>query len=399
MTNKIGKNFCIAPFSQLTVSPWGGYSPCPEIGGRPWIDPQVNAVNMWLSDDFSRLRSSFQTDQQDKICDRCWNQESYGNKSLRKRLFSHRDNGVTFATGEVLALVDGAYRNGPKQINVMTSNVCNLRCRTCSSRSSVTYNTEGQYYLEKYKVFSRYIGMEKKPRVFSQESINHITEIGQNLQRLEFYGGEPLLDEPTLDLLEKFVENGRSKEITLFYNTNGTVKPRARQFELWNHFRRLEFNLSIDDIDNRFTYVRHPGQWSDLEANLNDMRTYGWNLPVQFTAICTVSNLNIFYIPEILTRLEQMNLPTFLNAVFSPDYYDIVHLPNTVKAAIIKKLLTFHDLPRVQFLLNMLEQPENLKHWKDFIFWTHAKDQYRQENFADTYPEFYDILHDFDASF
>jgi hypothetical protein len=47
----------------------------------------------------------------------------------------------------------------------------------------------------------------------------------------------------------------------------------------------------------------------------------------------------------------------------------------------------------------MLAAPENLQHWEQFKFWVHAKDEYRKENFAQTYPEFYRICKQADPGF
>ena len=397
----IGKNFCIAPFTQITLHPAGGYSPCPEIGGRPWKEKEANAIRMWKSDEFNTLRTSFKNNQKDSVCNRCWQQEEHGNQSLRQRLFTKKNQGsISFQSGEILPFIDKDYQSGPKQINIMVGNTCNLRCRICTAGSSVTYNVEGNYYKDRYGVDNpRYRSLFKKPISFSSSKIEYIFEISSNLQRIEFYGGEPLLDEPTLDLLQQLITSGRSKNITLFYNTNGTVKPTAKHYELWNQFRSLEFNFSIDDIDHRFTYARHPANWEDLISNINLIRNYKWNIPVQFTSICTVSILNIYYVPEILERLDNLGLPSFLNNINGPDYYDIQYLPWTIKQAVIEKLKQFSDVNRIKFLINTLNNPEDLKHWEDFKFWTRAKDEYRKENFAQTYPEFYHIINRYDSAF
>lgn len=401
MSSTIGKNFCIAPFTQMTFGPSGGYSPCPEIGGRPWKNSQVNVIEMWNSNEFNLLRQSFKSNQKDPICDRCWQQESHGKDSLRQRLISKKKSGsMTFQPGELLPFIESGYQQGPRQINIMVGNMCNLRCRICTATSSVTYNIEGNYYKEKYGVESkRYIGKSKRPISFDQENIDQIFLLGKNLRRIEFYGGEPLLDEPTLALLAKFVDSGQSSNITLFYNTNGTVRPKARHFELWNRFKSLEFNFSIDDIDHRFTYARHPAQWSDFVSNIQHIRSHDWLIPVQCTSICTVSNLNIYYLPEILERLNDMDLPCFVNNLNSPAYYEPGYLPNKIKEIIMEKLQTSDQANRIKFLISMLQQPENLQHWNDFKFWTHAKDEYRQENFSATYPEFYKILLAYDKTF
>jgi len=393
----IGKFFCIAPFTQITFGPSGGYSPCPEIGGRPWKESTVNVVKMWNSNEFNDLRTSFLKNEKNKVCDRCWRQEDHGNQSLRKRLLINNPN-KQFKKGELIPFLENGYINGPSQINIMVGNTCNLRCRICSTGSSSTYGIEGEYYKKKYNL-DNYIGKRKKPIKLSNDSIDQIFNLGKNLKRIEFYGGEPLLDIPTLSLLEKLIASGQNKNITLFYNTNGTVTPTEKQYQLWNQFKGIEFNFSIDDIEERYTYNRHPGNWRELLTNVNTIRSYNWTVPTKFFAICTISSLNIFYLPELLHTVEDLDLPYFLNNVYGPAYYDIIHLPDIIKKQIIKKLKTYNDISKIQFLINMLSNPENLTHWEEFKFWVKAKDEYRKENFAENFPEFYSICREFDPSF
>jgi hypothetical protein len=394
----LANNFCIAPFTQLTFSPTGSYSPCPEIGGRPWKDDTISPTAMWNSNKFVGLRDSFLNNKKNVLCNRCWDQENTGNNSLRKRLLV--DGALKkFKSGELISFLENGYQQGPKQFNIMVGNKCNLRCRVCSAGSSSTFNVEGNYYKNKNNLEKLiYVSENPEPVEFNEKQINEIFQLSGNLERIEFYGGEPILDIPTITLLKKLVESGQSKNITLFYNTNGIAKPKKVHFDLWNQFEKIEFNISIDDIGDRFTYHRHPGKWKNLLDNIDNLRSYPWTVPVDFYSICTVSNLNIFYIPEILDELDKLNLPSFLNNVFGPPYYDITHLPSAIKLKIINKLKVYHNITKIQFLINMLGATENLDHWQQFKFWTREKDAYRKENFSTVYPEFYKILKEYDPT-
>ena len=398
MATLVKKNFCIAPFTQITFDPWGKFSPCPEIGGVPWQDTSGNPIKMWSSSEFEELRTSVLNNEKNPICNRCWIQEDHKNQSLRKRLLVEPARGAKkFKANEINSFLTEGYKVGPNQINLMTSNKCNLRCRICNARASVTYNVEGKYYEKKNNLTGTLYTEETTKAIgYTEDQINQIFELSGNLQRLEHYGGEPLLDQPTLTLLEKYVNSGQSKNITLFYNTNGTVRPTKKHFELWNQFAGVEFNLSLDDIGDRFTYNRYPGNWDEVVENINLLRSHKWTTRADFYAICTVSTLNIFYIPELLETVESMNLPWFLNTLDDPDYYAIVHLPMSVKAKVIEKLKTYKDVSKIEFLINMLTDPEDLSCWKNFKFWTKEKDAYRKESFAKTYPEFYAILKEYD---
>lgn len=393
MAIHVRNNFCIAPFTQLTFGPTGVYSPCPEIGGRAWKDPSASPIAMWTSDEFNALRTSFSNNEKNPICNRCWNQEEHKNQSLRKRLL------VKPGKGDMREFLDGGYLQGPKQFNIIVGDKCNLRCRICRASSSVTYNIEGMHYEKVTGKKSIYTSGHKKPVEFGDTQIDELFRLSGNVERIEFYGGEPLLDEPMLNLLDKLVEVERSKNITLFYNTNGTVMPTPRQFELWNKFKSIEFNFSIDDIGHRFTYNRYPGKWQDVLDTVTALKQYSWQVPVQLLSICTVGNLNIYYLPEILDEVDRLGLKCFINHVHGPEYYDVKHLPCQIKTAIIDKLKTYTDQSRLQFILNMLGSAENLMHWNEFKFWTKQKDAYRKENFADMCPEYYKVIHQYDKDF
>lgn len=393
MAIHVRNNFCIAPFTQLTFGPTGVYSPCPEIGGRAWAEPAASPIAMWTSNEYNALRDSFSNNEKNPICNRCWKQEEHKNQSLRKRLL------VKPGKGDIRTFLDGKYLQGPKQFNIIVGNKCNLRCRICRASSSVTYNAEGMHYEKSTGRKSIYTSDLRKPSEFTADQIDELYRLSGNIERIEFYGGEPLLDEPMLSLLDKLVAADRGKDITLFYNTNGTVMPSKRQFELWNKFKSIEFNFSIDDIGQRFTYNRYPGKWDDLLATVDAIKNHSWQVPVQLQSICTVGNLNVYYLPEILNEVDRLGLKCFVNHVHGPEYYDIKHLPTQIKAAIADKLALYPDQTRLQFILNMLDSEENLKHWGEFKFWTREKDAYRKESFAEVCPEYYKIITEYDKDF
>jgi len=392
MTTNIGRNFCLAPYTQITYSPWGSFSPCPEIGGDLSSD-EKSIVKLWNGSDLKKLRQEFSNNQQSKICNRCWDQEEVGNSSLRKRLFGYKH-----LKDDILNFIQKDYIAGPRQINLMVSNICNLRCRICNAGLSVTYNKEGESYEKQFNIVdTRYVTPNKKKHAFSDDQIEEIFKLSNNLIRLEMYGGEPLLDKPTLLLLEKLVNSGQSKNITVFYNTNGTVKPTQRHYDLWKEFKQIEFNFSFDDFGKRFTYQRYPADWNEVLENFNELKNYSWQVPVQFQIILTLSVFNVYYIDDILNEFKKFELPVFLNTLHDPDYYDIRYLPKQIKQQIYDHLDPTSE--KTTFVRNMLMQQTDIDEWDNFKFWTNAKDQYRNEKFATTFSKFYQLLHNYDHTF
>jgi len=390
----IGRNFCLAPFTQITYSPLGSASPCPYLGGQAWKFNDRPIGDIWASQELEDLRQAFHANEKNATCTRCWREEDQGKQSARKlNLVNYRYR------NNLVGLVDGGYRTGPQQINLRVGNLCNLRCRTCFSISSVTYAVEGRHYELKNDlpttVYTRYPDVFE----FSDKQIDEIFAVSGNLQRLEFYGGEPLLDKPTMRLLQLLIDSGQSKDITLFYNTNVITKPTKKHIELWRHFKNLEFNLSIDGIHDQFTYIRHPGNWETALDNIEYIRTIVptlCNVPVLAFAICTVSTLNVFYLPEIIQEFAKLKLDWFLNIVTQPDYYDMRHIPEPAKQEIIKKLLTIKDQTEIAPIINILNTAGDPEQWTQFKFWTREKDQYRGEAFKNTFPELDEIINRYD---
>lgn len=395
MAIHVKSNFCLAPFTQITFSPQGEAGVCPEIGGRLWDNPDTNIVKLWSDSDYEKLRQSILDNERLPVC-RCWGQEEQGMQSLRRRLFvmPHlKENLVNF--------IEKDYKSGPRQINLITSNLCNLRCRICSAPISVTFNVEGEYYEKKNNLSNTwYVSEQKTPRHFSEQQIEEIFQLSTNLRRLEFYGGEPLLDHATLALLEKLIESGRSKNITLFYSTNGVNVPSEKHFRLWNQFKSIEFNLSFDDIGDRFTYNRHPGKWSDAMKVLDILRNHPWEIPANFYVFCTVGSINVYYLPEALAEFKRLGITCNLNNVFGPDYYKVETLPAPVKQKIHQHLSKCTEFSRqLDPIKNMLLTETKNDLWDAFKFWTKEKDAYRNESIANVMPEYYQILHDYDPDF
>lgn len=381
---QLGKNICIAPFTQVTYAPFGSASPCPYLGGQAWDFTGKSLKEIWTSKQMESLRDSIKANQQDPTCNRCWYEESHGKQSARKLLLSNYKH----KAGVIDSIKTDSYLEGPRQINLRVGNLCNLRCRPCNSLSSVTYAIEGKSYAAQGLEAGQYISFPEVME-FSDRQIDEIFEMTKNVRRIEFYGGEPLLDKPTLRLLEKLTANGKSGEITLFYNTNGVVLPTQQHLDLWKDFERIEFNFSIDGIGDHFTYLRHPGKWEDVLSTLEYVRS---NVTTNTTAICTITVFNVYYIPEILAELSRLGLVTFLNLVADPKYYNIKNMPDRIKTAVIDKLKTECKDSQIDSIISILQSDRDDQAWQLFLRWTEAKDKHRGEDMSKTFPELYRLI-------
>ena len=377
------KHFCIAPFQSIRQNAHGRNSPC-AFGAGEWHHGHLTPIERWNNVELNQLRQEFIDGKKPTACNRCWAEEESNKESLRMRQYQYFPNDYNNF------IKTGLWMRGPKTAVFKTSNVCNLACRSCGAWDSNTFTKEGQYYAKEYntkingKTHNRFIPLlQPKHMDFMQYK-----DIAANLEKIDFFGGEPFLNVTQLDLLEYLVQQGLSKNITLFYSTNCTNRPTARLSRAWNNFKRVEISLSIDGIGDRFEYLRWPGKWNKatkvIDYILNLKNTL--NSEVYIMSSLTVSLLNVYDTDNVYSWLQDKIGNVYINMVNSPTYLALHCAPNPVKLAIKEhvknsEVLGYIDIKEYDPLL-----------WKQFIIWTKRQDLYRGQNFASIAPEFVELF-------
>lgn len=387
--------FCIAPFLQHTTHPSGSFSPCPYLGGTVFFRRHETLKDQWLDPELNNLRSSFLNAEKNPICSRCWNEETYGKRSLRKRLYDlttqtsdyafAREPG--FAQSLETAIREKTYLNGPRILTIKNGNVCNARCRTCYPECSSRWINDakkinaitGQYWYNETNVEQNW----------SDQQIDDIVATSHTLTRLELFGGEPLFNKQVKKLLGLIIAGGSAKNITLYCNTNGTVNFLDTMPEV-TEFKNLEVGVSIDGVDEQFNYIRNGADYAQV---VNNVKLWKQTLsPEQFWIDCitTVNILNVFYLPEIKSRMcEIFGMSPFWNLLIEPRYLSIANMPDRIKYSVTDRLGQDAEFADLVLAMN---QPTNLDEWSKFLKFTQVLDQIRNESFAKTFPEFYNLI-------
>jgi len=381
--------FCVAPFISTMQTTYGKTSPC-AYGVTEWQFGHLTPKQRWESPEFNQLRMQFAQGEKPKPCTKCFNEEEAGKQSLRLRMLDWYPGSYQ---NDILT---AQWQHGPRHISTKVSNVCNLSCRSCGAWDSNSFAREGQYYVQKYNTLTedpdtKELRLHNKfvPRLPARHTdYSGFGEIDTNINKLEFYGGEPLLNLTHLDFLEHLVNTGRSKDVTLFYSTNCTQKINPRHVRLWNKFKKIEFSLSIDHMGDKFHYLRWPGDWNEVLVNVDSILNLRNQIDAEVSHVmspcCTL--LNVYYIDEVLAWGQEHIGAVYINMVANPEWLAINSAPDSVKAAIASHVKT----PEVLGFLNI--KPHNPQHWKQFIIWTKRQDEYRKQSFEKTFPEFYEII-------
>lgn len=395
--NSLPKNFCVAPFTQCTTHPSGSFSPCPYLGGTVWNNDDKSIVSQWRSTGIQQLREEFLRDQQSPICNRCWHEEQNNKRSLRQRLFdpvTHTSDYVLFSQPDTVdrllkKINSGDYLQGPEILTIKNGNLCNARCRVCHPGDSSRWIADAKKI---YEITSKnYYDTSRQEINWTDSQLEEITAMSQTLQRLELFGGEPMYNKQVHRLLEKIVQSGHSDHISLYVNTNGSVDIVGKM--PWvKEFREVEIGVSIDGVGAHFDYIRNGLDYQTVKRNVLTWKEYFEKYQVRYSidSISTVEILNVYYLPELKQAVEEiLPLPPFWNLLIDPAYLFIKNMPDHVKAAVLDKLSADSEFDD---LCNVIRQPADMVQWQKFLEVTQALDQIRHENFAETFPEFYELI-------
>jgi len=392
------KNFCVAPFIQHTTHPSGSNSPCPYLGGTTWSANKSSIAEQWTDNKLEQLRQDFFDNKKSSICNRCWNEEDNNKQSLRLRLFDPvaQTSDYRFITPALIEqrVTDKNYLSaGPAVLTIKNGNICNAKCRSCHPNDSSKWATDAKklHNLTKEPI---YYNLYNKDVNWSDLQIEEIVKLSDNLVRLELFGGEPTYNKKVLTILNRLVDSGASKNITLYINTNGSVNIPKR-FPMISEFQNIELGVSLDGVGEHFNYIRHGAIYNEVLENITSAQEFFKKNNVKFwiDSISTVSVLNVYYLPELKQAVREiLPLDPFWNLLIDPAHLDIKNMPDPIKQKVISKLGDADDFKE---LVSVMQQPADPGRWTQFLQITEQLDSMRNESFSKTFPEFYSIIKQF----
>ncbi len=380
----IHANACPAFFLDATIDPAGSYSPCTALGGSGFKFAGQSFKATWMDPKLEDARNRSSRGEQLPMCGRCWKEEALDFVSERQYLTADVPPDVDYTDKQY-------YSVGPRHLNIKVSNICNLRCRTCQSKDSYLYHIEGEYYEKTHGITRTAYTLEKFKKHFTDQQLDELFEFSHNLERIELYGGEPFLDDQVPKYLLRLVNAGLAKNIDLSVSTNATHELTDTWRRILTNFKNVIINVSIDGVGAQFTYMRHPGRWDQVENNIADffaLEHSANNITVQ--PVVTVSALNVLSFPAVFKYFEQYSVEPFIILVQWPTYYCVNVLPDSVKDEVSQRLASYNN-ERFVPIINLINT-KRYDRWENFKFWTRAKDDYREEDFLNTFPEMAQLL-------
>jgi MoaA/NifB/PqqE/SkfB family radical SAM enzyme len=390
--------FCSVPWVNIQAEASGGVTPCCLIQIRTIKDTgeRYNLKDDTLEEAFNNqymtnLRRRFLNGEKPEECSQCWRQEAAGMTS--KRLFSKkyvmpRCHDVDWNNIENAKI---------KMLDLKLGNICNLKCRICTSLASSSIAAEDLAQLpaaekKSHEAYQR-LKFGQWPRKSDSRFWQNLRDLLPKIEFIEFSGGEPFLIQEHFDLLKYAVEQGLSKNISLHYNTNGTVDPNEDSW-VWQHFKSVHIAFSIDNVGKRYEYERYGADWQEVNDNISWISTYkqhdGVNLTTQ---LCfTVNIQNVYYLDELLewAKTKQFNSIHF-NMLVEPQAMCIGNMTQAAQKLVVDKLKTMSlpDENHQKELTGIIKFIEDSKpvSGREFNKTMLEKDQIRNQNFSETHPE------------
>jgi radical SAM protein with 4Fe4S-binding SPASM domain len=366
------KPLCYSPWTNLDIAPRGRILPCCKFNAESYHNTHNivdSTIEEYQSSDFlNTIKDQMLEHKWPKGCERCKIEEQnniLSKRQLDNQRWKEQYKSYTSDDGFITA-------------SIAFGNTCNLKCIMCSPYSSSRWRKE---YLDLF-------GEDIKPL----ETVTNLADVYfPNLIHIDIPGGEPFLSEveKQKDMLQKYVNSGQSKSITLHYTTNAQVFPDNSWWELWKNFKDVEIQLSIDGIDTAYEYIRYPAVWNTLLKNIDQ---YQSTRLVRLSVSHTVSAYNIYYLHEFFDWCYVMDLPTpWCGRADRPKHMRPTVWPKSIQQHISKKLKSSH-FPDVKNWGNMLENNNDSDQYNTFISETARHDEYRSTSFAKTFPQMEELI-------
>jgi MoaA/NifB/PqqE/SkfB family radical SAM enzyme len=366
--------FCYSPWTNVDISPQGAIAPCCKFQtseSDQKFNIQTDALSDYAESAFlAEIKQDFVQGKWPRGCKRCQIEEQNNIESKRQldlqRWPEHYEQYQLHSNQLITA-------------SIAFGNTCNLKCITCNPGSSSRWQKE---YREIYNIDVNHV------QFYRSDFVKTFVNQAPNIVHLDVPGGEPFLSgvREQQQLLTYYIESNQAKNITLHYTTNTTIFPDQSWWNIWQHFKEVDLQLSVDGVGARYEYIRYPGNWDTVILNVKKyLSKQSGN--IRLSVSHTVSAYNIYYLDEFVSWCYNQGLPRpWMGRVHNPAHMRPTVWPVEVRQKIVNHLNGSVDKD-VQNWARLIEQNDDSMMFEQFQQRLHQHDKRRGTNFATTFPE------------
>lgn len=413
------KTFCMHPFTGLATREDGAIKVCCRSQPIGFIQDAPLEYH-WNGEAMQRIRRQVLIGERPAECQPCFDLEDQGVESLRQRHIKNTipESRINLYPDAVSKMAhDFTMPFELPTLEIKLNNLCNLKCRMCNPLDSTNwkdwdsvvpfYKKENNYLVPTVEKLVKKPGQYIGPFDDTDNWWSSFEKLLPHFRRVEFAGGEPLMDPQHYKILDMLKPYGHQIEIK--YATNGTtlgISNGRSIHDYWPHFKSVAVNVSLDGIHDVYNYIRSNGNFSEVEANIKEMQTIP-NVS-RVVGAFTAQAGNILQAAECIDYfINKMNIVFYSHRVSYPNVLSAQVLPQELKNRAITRLLNVKDTvgsynnvikypileritkQQIQDNINYL-QARDLSHlWPDFIDFNRKLDATRNQGpLESAVPEF-----------
>jgi len=412
------KTFCMHPFTGLATREDGAVKVCCRSHPIGFIQDAPLEYH-WNSETMTRIRRQVLIGERPKECAPCFSLEDQGVESLRQRHIAGviPESRITLYPNAVSNMRhDFTMPFEIPTMEIKLNNLCNLKCRMCNPLDSSSwqdwdkvvpfYKKENNYLVSTVERLVKKPGQYIGPFDDTDNWWASFEKLIPHFKRVEFAGGEPLMDPQHYRILDMLKPYGKNIEIK--YATNGTtlgISKGRTIYDYWPHFRSVAVNVSIDGIHDVYNYIRGNGDFNQVEENIKEIK----KIPnvSRVVGAFTAQAGNILQAAECIDYfINTMGIVFYSHRVSYPNCLSAQVLPDELKALAITKLLAVKSQidnwdavknnallgkithQQIQDNINYLQAKDMNNLWPDFVEFNRNLDSTRGQNLLNVIPEF-----------
>lgn len=400
--------FCMFPFTGLATREDGQMKLCCK--SHPIGDITKETLEeVWNNDTMKRIRKQVLSSERPSECQGCYVYEDQGVESMRQRHNGTSTDETRMSLyPNILDKLNSDYTMPFEMpsIEIRLTNLCNLKCRMCSPLDSTSWNDWNEikeFYDKEHSLIGKTIielQLDKKPYVDAfvdnDEWWSSFEKLVPYFQRVEFAGGEPLMDPSHYRILELLAPNAHNIELKYATNLTTLGKGKYQVKDYWSKFKSIAVNASIDGVGDTYEYIRTNAKWDEVLANIEivkqipNVRRVVASVAVQATNVLSLDKTIEYF-------LDDLGVIYWSNFVRYPNVLSAQVLPKELKELAIERLKTVKfkvkdfklvkenpilldiSLNQIDNVIKFLQGDDYSHMFKDFIEFNNKLDKTRKQ--------------------
>lgn len=405
------------PFTGLATREDGAIQVCCRSHPIGFIQDE-SLEDIWNNNTMCRIRKQVLNNERPPECEPCFSLEDQGVESLRQR---HIEGTIPEARIKLYPNAVDTMREDYKMpfeiatMEIKLNNLCNLKCRMCHPMDSTSWNDWDQveeFYIKEKNIMVDLINkhnLKIKPFIDKFEDNPNWWDSFEKLlpffRRVEFAGGEPLMDPQHYRILDMLAPYGDQIEIKYATNLSMLGKSNRTVWQYWPKFKSVAVNVSIDGIGSSYEYIRGNASWAELINNIKQIQTIP-NIS-RIVGAVAVQVSNVLILDKMIEYfLDDLGVVFYTNMVKYPNVLSVQVLPDVYKKLAIDRLEKIKNrvpnfkmvkenpillgitLTQIDGVINYLNAVDQSDKWQDCLEFNRKLDLSRSQSFTDVTPEF-----------